>query len=155
MGATRLQVQGFLAPLKKIESVKIFLSRQRKTKEFLDRIEYGHEDVLRELMKLMVEDYSYGPNPSDWDGDAGMVWHFGREVPEYDGPGELIAWHRVYIKLCLMRDEEGNLMTCMSFHPPEKSMVFPHTKPTKRWSVTRTPTAIRLARYAAAIIRST
>ncbi|WP_443114259.1 hypothetical protein [Herbaspirillum seropedicae] len=131
MSATRLQVQHFLTQLAALDSKDIILSRQRKTLDFMEQIDYEMGDVVAELKRLQLEHYSYGPNQNDW--GTGRVWHFGKTVVQYLGKAEVP--HRVYIKLNLSVTRDGRKTTCMSFHPPEKPMKFPYKKPPAQWSI--------------------
>ncbi|MBV8622773.1 MAG: hypothetical protein JO174_04725 [Herbaspirillum sp.] len=131
MSATRLQVQGFLKQLAAANPKEIILSRQRKTLEFLDELDFDMRDVVKELRQLRVEDFSYGPSQNDW--GVGWVWHFGKGVIQWAEGKQVV--HRVYIKLCLVLSKDGRKTTCMSFHPPEKTMTVPFSRPPVRWSV--------------------
>lgn len=130
MSATRLQVQHFLKQMATLDARDIILSRQRKTLTFMESIDYEMTDVVNELRQLQLEDYSYGPNQNDW--GIGWVWHFGKTVLHHRG--KTAVEHRVYIKLCLWITKEGRKSTCMSFHPPEKTLKFPYKKPPTQWS---------------------
>jgi hypothetical protein len=131
MSATRLQVQGFLNQLSAINPKEIILSRQRKTLDFLDELDFDMRDVVKTLRQLRVEDYSYGPNQNDW--GAGWVWHFGKAVIQWVDEEQVVR--RVYIKLCLAVGKDGSKTTCMSFHSPERTMTFPFSKSPVQWSV--------------------
>jgi hypothetical protein len=115
--ATENAIAMFLADLLRLSKSDIDIAHQRKTRDFLDELDYDKEDVVTVCRQLRREHYSYGPNQNDW--GAGAVWHFGIAVGGYP---------EVYVKLCLVKDGKETRLTVMSFHPSEKKMTFPYAK---------------------------
>lgn len=113
--ASRNVVSAFLAVVRRLESSQMVLARQKKTRAFLDKVDFDKPDVIAVVRRLDLKHYSYGPNQSDW--GPGAVWHFGVEAANHA---------EVYVKLCLVQDRSGTALTCMSFHPSEQKMTFPY-----------------------------
>jgi hypothetical protein len=127
MNATRVQVQSVLGKIANCAPQSLVLANQPKTVDYLTSIEFDKIDVANVVLALKIEDYSYGPSPSDW--GNGAVWHFGKEIILHSG-----LVQRIYIKLNVVLDQRQlKYLTCMSFHPPERRMEFPLKNPTIIW----------------------
>ncbi len=89
---------------------------RRKTMEFMLEEGLTEEDAYEIMERLGPEHYIWGPKPDD-NGSPGEVWRFSfpfqRQIPPRSGI-------KLYIKLKIMTDTDGDAGIVMSFHDEDR-----------------------------------
>lgn len=118
----RKDVESFLTAVKATISDESFnIKRQfffivkQKTQETLLELGFDSEDVIKEIEKLTVSDYSETLFDKD-NTNPPLLYVF----------GALIKEKKVYIKIKQRNADDGNIIVCVSFHYPEHPMMHPY-----------------------------
>lgn len=112
------EVDDFLYTFKQLKQKHglIILDREKNLQALLD-MELGAKKREAIIMGLKPKDYSRGPRPDEVH-KGFEFWEFGKKVEVYGNQ------FLVYIKLSVRFEHMP--VVCMSFHPAERDMIFPH-----------------------------
>lgn len=118
----RRDVESFLSGLKATVNDKNFnIDKQflfilkPKTMQTLIELSFDSDDVINEIKKLTVSDYSETLFDRD-NSSPPLLYVFGAAVKGRD----------VYIKIKQREAADGNIVVCVSFHFPEHPMIHPY-----------------------------
>jgi hypothetical protein len=92
----------------------LFLVWNNKNGKTLLELDYNAEDVVEELLKLNVDDYSHSL-PDEKNNNPPYLHVFGRIIKEKE----------IYIKLKVRTSNEKRII-CISFHYPEHTINYPY-----------------------------
>ncbi len=97
-----------------------FFIDNRKNRQTLMDLDYGHEDVVAQLKDLQLSDYSESLLDRD-DPNPPILYVFGKTIEEKE----------IYIKIKI-REQESRRVICVSFHHAEHSMPHPYAPATSK-----------------------
>jgi hypothetical protein len=114
----QLQVLIFLQEFKQLFQEKKFYPVPRQVNQkALETLGVNRRIQKEEILSLTLEDYCSGP---DCDRDhPGQIWVFGK----------VISGQEVYIKLKIAETGSEKIAKCISFHPAERQLCYPHKNP--------------------------
>lgn len=95
-------------------SKRVKIKNTDKNTEAKDKFDYEDEEIIEEINSLEAENFVKGAE-ADWDGSKGEVWIFGKMFKEV----------MFYIKIKIIKLDDGEELIIISFHPAERELRFP------------------------------